>query len=104
MLMNFMLFNFPIWTTCLSLDSFESNPTKDPALSHIVFSVSVAGEGLRVILSGTSERKMWPLTTKFDPSREIKDGLMPPTIPESPVLSLLFPGGDMVEHKRKKTR
>jgi hypothetical protein len=56
------------------------------------------------MLSGTSERKIWPLAVKFDPSREIKDGLMPPTIPESPVLSLLFPGGDMVEHKRKKTR
>jgi hypothetical protein len=46
--------------------------------------VSVAGEGLRVILSGTSERKMWPLTTKFDPSREIKDGLFPSTGPEAP--------------------
>lgn len=51
-------------------------------MSHNVFSVSVAGDGLRVILSGTSERKMWPLTTKFDPSREIKDGLFPSTSPD----------------------
>lgn len=41
------------------------------------------------MLSGTSERKMWPLAAKFDPSREIKDLLLPSTSPEAPEVDLL---------------
>jgi len=82
-----MFLSFPIGTTCLSLDSFESNPTKDPAPEDIDFSVQREGE--RVMLSGTSERKMWPLAAKFDPSRDIKDLLLPSTSPEAQELNLL---------------
>ena len=58
-----------------------------------------------VMLSGTSKRKIWPLAVKFDPSREIKDGIMPSTTPESPVLAFLVFGGDIwLSTKGKKTR
>jgi hypothetical protein len=32
---------------------------------------------------------MWPLAAKFDPSRDIKDLLLPSTSPEAPELDLL---------------
>lgn len=41
------------------------------------------------MLSGTSERKTWPLAVKFEPSREIGDWLWPSARPETSELTLL---------------
>ncbi|GER47971.1 1-deoxy-D-xylulose-5-phosphate synthase [Striga asiatica] len=56
--MNRMFLSFPMGMTWRLAGSSESNPTKQPE-----------GIGAAVMFGGTSERKTWPLTEKFESLR-----------------------------------
>ena len=86
MLMNLMPLSLPTEATWRHLDSVSSNPTKQPT----VFFASMdfeerEGDGVAMMLWGTSVRKGWPLARKFDPSKVMDRGLLLPST--SPITS-----------------
>ncbi len=86
MLMNLMFLSLPMGTTWRLFGSSASNPTKQPTV-FLVLSEVMKGDGVAIMLIGTSVRIRWLLAKKFDPSRVMDNGIL---LSRRPITSRAF--------------
>ncbi|WVZ18362.1 hypothetical protein V8G54_005684 [Vigna mungo] len=93
-LMNLMPLSFPRGTTWRLLASSARNPTKQPTTVSVALEYT-EGEGVAVMLGGTSVRKGWPLARKLEPFKVMDKGELSGTRPNEPSCTVLLKLGAM---------